>query len=549
MSRREAWLTSLGIFVVAATVRAWAAAGTVFPRPEDSAYYVGVARNIAEGRGLVSDALWSYGTPPLLFPRPAFEVWLPLPSLLAAVPAALFGGPAPMPLLNALRSAQLVTGILGALLAVLAWRLAADVAQERRLPAGRARVLAIGTGLTTAAYLPLILHSVQPDSTIPFGVLVLGACLLATRVLRNPRGGRLTDARLLGIGLLLGLAALTRNEAIWLALAWAWLAWRAPGLPRAERLRLIGVVAVVAIVVFAPWAVRDWAVFGSPLPGQAASNALSVTGFDIFAWQDPPTLARYLAVGPAALLGMRVDGIVHNLVSVLLLLGVPVSVIGLLALPWQARDRALRPVVLVAAATFLVTSLLFPVATTWGTFLHAAAPAHVLLIIAALGALDAGLARLARRMAWERPVAWLGTLLAVGWSVLFSAALLPSAGTSSADTARTYTVLAQQLAAAGAPLDGRTPVITDYPIWMAEGERVPALALPNETPSSVANLAQHFNAQLLVLTSPDRGVWPGVLTGGDPASACFHELTLPVPPDPADAAAVKDVRAWRIACP
>ena len=34
-----------------------------------------------EGRGLVSDALWSYQTPPLVFPRPAFEVWLPLPTL------------------------------------------------------------------------------------------------------------------------------------------------------------------------------------------------------------------------------------------------------------------------------------------------------------------------------------------------------------------------------------------------------------------------------------------------------------------------------------
>ena len=129
MSRREAWLAALGIFIVALLARALADAGTVFPRPEDSAYYVGVARNLAEGRGLVSDALWSYGTPPLVFPRPAFEVWLPLPSLLAAVPLALFGGPAPIPLLNALRSAQLVTVVLGAVLAVLAWRLAADVAE------------------------------------------------------------------------------------------------------------------------------------------------------------------------------------------------------------------------------------------------------------------------------------------------------------------------------------------------------------------------------------------------------------------------------------
>ncbi len=51
----------------------------------------GVARNLLEGRGLVSDALWSFGTPPLVFPRPAFEVWLPLPTFLAAIPMAVLG--------------------------------------------------------------------------------------------------------------------------------------------------------------------------------------------------------------------------------------------------------------------------------------------------------------------------------------------------------------------------------------------------------------------------------------------------------------------------
>ena len=58
--------------------------------------------------------------------------------------------------------------------------------------------------------------------------------------------------------------------------------------------------------------------------------------------------------------------------------------IGLLAMPWQSRDRAQRPVVLVSLVTFLITSLVFPVATTWGTFLHAAGAIHVLLVIAAL---------------------------------------------------------------------------------------------------------------------------------------------------------------------
>ena len=37
-------------------------------------------------RGLISDALWSYGTQPLTVPRAAFEVWMPLPAFLAALP-------------------------------------------------------------------------------------------------------------------------------------------------------------------------------------------------------------------------------------------------------------------------------------------------------------------------------------------------------------------------------------------------------------------------------------------------------------------------------
>src|SRR6187551_4100752 len=91
MTRREAWLTALAIFGVALVARAVVASQIVFPKPEDTAYYVGVARNMLEGRGLVSDALWSYQTPPLVFPRPAFEVWLPLPTFLAAIPMGVVG--------------------------------------------------------------------------------------------------------------------------------------------------------------------------------------------------------------------------------------------------------------------------------------------------------------------------------------------------------------------------------------------------------------------------------------------------------------------------
>ena len=128
--------------------------------------------------------------------------------------------------------------------------------------------------------------------------------------------------------------------------------------------------------------------FGTPFPGQALSNALSVDGSDIFAWQNPPTLSRYLALGPARLAELRVEGIAHNLFSVLLLPGLPTGLIGLFGLPALARVAAARPTLIVAAVTFAATSLLFPVSTTWGTFLHAAGPAHVLLIVGSLVVLD-----------------------------------------------------------------------------------------------------------------------------------------------------------------
>jgi hypothetical protein len=556
VTNREAWLSALLVFAVALVVRALAAVLIEFPKPEDTAYYVGVARNLVEGRGAVTDAIWSFHTPPLVFPKPAFEIWLPLPALLAAVPIWLSGAQAPIPLDVAFRAAQPPFILAGAAVAVLAWRLAADVAQERGLPANRARMLALGTGLTAAVYLPLVLHSVLPDSTMVFAAFALAALILMARVLRDPRGGRALDPRTIAIGLCLGLAALCRNEFVFIALVWVWLVWRTPAAalgasPWPARVRLVWTVAAVSLAIYTPWMVRNWIEFGNPLPGQAISNALSITGFDIFAWNDQPTLERYLAVGPAALLEMRVVGTLHNLGNVLLLLGLPVSLIGLAALPWQVRDRALRPLLLFSAITFAVTSLLFPVATTWGTFLHAAGPVHVLLLVSALGALDRAIVWIGARRGWHRPVAWLGPFLAVFASAVFSAALMPTFGSGSVATARTYEALAERMAAIGEPFDasGQTVYIHDFPIWLAETARVRTLALPDETLADVLDLAAAFpGTEWLITSRDDHGDWPAVLDGPDPDAACFEEVDLGTPPDPELAAAMEGVRLFRIGC-
>jgi hypothetical protein len=542
MTRNQVVMSLLAVAAVTLAVRAVAAAVIVFPKPEDTAYYVGVARNLLEGRGLVSDALWSYQTPPLVLPRPAFEVWLPLPTFLAAIPMALLG--------HTFAAAQVSSVAAGALVPLLAWRLAADAAEERGLPPGRAAVLALGAGLTSAVYLPLVLHSALPDSTMPFAVFVLGACLLMSRLARDPRGAKVGDLRLLGLGVLIGLAALTRNEAAWLGLAWAIVAWSATGATRRERIRLIAVPAVVAAAVFAPWVIRDWATFGSPLPGQAAANALSLSGRDIFAWSDPPTLQRYLAAGWSTLLELRLVGFAHNVLNVLLLLGMPISAIGLAALPWFGRGRTLRPLLVWSLSTFAITTLVFPVSTTWGTFLHAAGPIHVLLIVACLLALDALIAAVGVRRAWTRPVAWLAPALTVFGGLLFSLAVLPSFGAGSRDTQAHYAALGPALRDAGLPVDGHDPIITNFPIWLAETLRVPALALPDEPATSVLDLARYpafAGTRLVIVDGRDAGRYPAALDSGEPGSACFREVPLDV--SGPSASALADTRVFRLVCP
>ena len=519
MTRREAVLSAALVFLIALAVRTFFSAQIVFPKPEDTAYYVGVARNLVEGRGLISDALWSYATPPLEFPRPAFEVWLPLPTFLAAIPMALFG--------PTFAAAQISSVLVGALVPVLVWRLAIDVAEERGLSPDRIRWIALGAGLTSTAYLPLVLNSALPDSTMLFAAIVLGAVMLMTRIVRHPAGARLTDPRLIVLGLLLGLGALTRNETAWLALTWVVMAWRADA-PTATRLRLIAIVGVVAFVVFAPWAYRNLVVFGSPLPGQAVTNALYLSGYDIFAWNDPPTLARHLALGPWGLIELRLIGLNHNLFNVLLLLGMPVAALGIIALPWQARGRALRPLVAISAITFLVTSLLFPAATQWGTFLHAAGPVHALVVLSAVLATDAGLARLGRRLGWTKSVGWVGAAGLAAVSLLFSAALLPTFGSGSRATASTYEELGARMARAGRPLDDAgLRVISNFPIWVAETQRIPSLALPDEPPVDVLDLAATFpGTRYLILTGAEGKHWPADLRSDLPGAECFSPVNL-----------------------
>jgi hypothetical protein len=529
VSRREAWLSAAAVFAVALVVRVVAAATVRFPVPEDTAYYAGVARNLAEGRGLISDALWSYQTQPLVVPRAAFELWMPLPSLLEAIPVALAGAA------NWFRGAQTVSVLAGSAVAVMAWRLGADVAAELHLPVGRARTMAVGTGLVAAVLGPLVIYSELPDSTALFAAVSLAACLLMARLVAaeaaGPTGAAAAaaprfDRRPIALGLLLGLAALTRSEAIWLALAWVAVVWLwTPG-SRRRRVALIAVPAVAAMLVFLPWTIRDWLAFGTPLPGQTIGNAVYLHSTDVFAYGDPPTLARFVAQGPAGLARIYVGGVANDLFGVLMIQAFPIGVVGLLALPWVVRLGALRPLAAASILTFVATSVAFPVATLSGTYLHAAGAGVVLLAMGSIVALDRLIVAIGRIRHWTRPVAWLGPAFAIAAIGPLCFISVSSIASQAGDAAARYDALPAAMARAGVPLDNSAPVITDAPIWLAESARVRALALPEESPASVAALARRFGAKLLVVHDGTSREWPAVLENGGTGAQCFQEVPL-----------------------
>ena len=405
------WLVGAALVGLALVARAVAVSQVTFVPTVDSAYYVGVAGRLASGQGLTADVLWTYASPPLTLPQPAFTLWMPLASLLAAIPMVLGGT-------TSLLAAQVAMIVVGAALAPLTWYVADQAAAANGLIGRRRATVALGSGIVAALFGPFLVAVTGPDSSVPFAVLAVAACCAMPRALDTASGRRWGVA----LGALLGLAYLARQEAIWVGLTYLLLLL--PELRRrvaGERGRVAGPVPWArssrrAQIVVTPWLVRQAVVFGSPFPGQAIQNLWFTRNQDVFAFAQPPTMAAFLAQGPAVIVEHIGTGMWHQLVDVLLLPTLPVGVFGLLGLGWAWRSpallgaTALRAVTLVAALLFLATGLLFPVATLAGTFLHASGPALVALVVVAALATDRVVAAIGTWRGWDKQNAWLAPL-------------------------------------------------------------------------------------------------------------------------------------------
>jgi hypothetical protein len=132
-------------------------------------------------------------------------------------------------------------------------------------------------------------------------------------------------------------------------------------------------------------------------------------------------------------------------------------------------------------------------------------------------------------------------------ALLFSLVLLPSFGGGSAATARQFEALDRQMTAAGLPIDQAGPVITDAPIWLPYVAGGTALALPFEPPESVIDLARHFQASVVVVTTGEHPLRAS-LEAGALGSDCFQPVDIGRPADADLARALDGTRVYRLVC-
>ena len=396
--------------------------------------------------------------------------------------------------------------MLGVLLAVLAWLVARQTATQLALPATRAAWVALGAGLLVALGGPFLLAVAAPDSTLPFAALGVGACLLMPRAARGDRRA------LIILGAVLGLAYLTRMEAIYLGLTFALLVASTRIGLRSWIARVAGVALIAALVIL-PWWLRDLSVFGTAFPTQVSDNLWPIRNEDIFGYLVHPSFATFAAQGVGGIVGNIANALAYQLLDVVLVPGGVAIAIGLLAAlvgGWRAglarRTRvvaggALGALLVSGTITFIATAVLFPIPTLWGTFAHAAGPLLVGLSVAAVLGLDGFVERVGHWRGWRRNNAWLapGALLVLTLPI----ALLQVTGAQHVALGESRIIdqaasaLPTALADAGIPAGA--PVITNRPIWLSDALARPTLALPAEPLPNVIRLAAQFGARSVVV--------------------------------------------------
>ena len=393
----------LALFLVSLAVRSAVALLIGRPGHMDAAYYASGAVWMAQGGGFTEPFIWNYLSDPSGIPHPGFLYWMPLPSLLAAPFAALFPG--------SFLALQIPFVGLSAALPVVTYCLAWQATTRRRL-AWAAALLTLFSGF----FFP---YWTVPETFAPFALLGCLALWLAGRPAADG-GVRATGLmRWLSVGVLTGLAHLTRADGILFLPLVALAPLVARGVDTGEqeadvpggshalignrdrtKRRLLGVVTVIVgyILVMGPWFARNSFAVGTPL-SPAGTKTMWLTEYDdLFCYNCDLSPSSYLAWGWDGIASSKLRALWLNFQRFLaedcLVFLLPLVIVGF----YRLRRRlsfvlALLYLILICFAH----SLVFTFPGLRGGFFHASSAALPFLYAAAMEGLDGAVRWAARR--------------------------------------------------------------------------------------------------------------------------------------------------------
>ncbi len=344
----------------------------------DSEYYFTTAQRVANGEGWTEPYLWNYLDDPEAIPHPSHLYWMPLTTLVAAGPMALFG--------ESFRAAQLpfvlLTTVIPILTAMLAYRL-----HKNSRWAFQAGYFALFSGF----YIPYLTST----DTFSLYALLGGVVLWVTSETM-----RREDLRYWLIpGVLAGLAHLTRADGVLLL----GLAWIALASSRKDLLR--GTLWLVCgyVVIMSPWFIRNLFVTGRLFPSAAGRTLWLLSYDELFVYPaDILTPARWWQAGIADLLRTRILALGVNLQRLIAENGMiflaPVMVIGAKRF-WQKAIVRLTAFYLVLLLGLM--SFVFPFAGSYGGFFHSSVAAMPVLWALAPPGLEVAIGWIGARRGWK----------------------------------------------------------------------------------------------------------------------------------------------------
>ncbi len=472
------------LYALAALVRIAYASAVTFPPLDDPAYYLKVAENLAEGKGLYIEAIWSYLYPFESVGHPSNEYWMPLASLVYAPLFALFG--------SSFKIAQWSGLLMGAAISPITYYIAIN-----HLPSNKS-ILALTAG-TLMALSPLLSYqAVSADSALPFSLLALTSILLLSD------GPRISRPKLFLGGILAGLSYLARNDGIILigsVIGYYLFA------PYPHKLNSIIFFIAGALPLAVVWHLRQYLTFGTPFPVSSMWAVAAVDYSQLFSYSAGSPLDLLKGADTWTLITLRLKALAHNfgvLTFALLPWGV-LSIFGSIML-WKLKK--FRMATVYSIIFFAVTALIFSVPTLHGTYYHSIGGSLPFLAIFGLYAIDRAAAWTKEKLSLRAdplPVLLIALLLLTALQLTISWPVLAKQHRAWEEK---YSRLSSWLGENGAKV-----VMADQAHTLHYVTGLPTIALPASDPPEVAaEVARRYGAQYLIITE-SFGLYPEAIRG------------------------------------